>query len=149
MKSLLSLIFLLLSLTVSAQNEHTVKNGENLQSIVKLYNLSLDDLKKANPGLDDYVFAGMVLKLPPPTTNQGDELYIGTDNLNDVIHLKDGSELVAKIVSIESTSVKFEQYDTNDLFSINKDLISSIVFEDGRTTTFDTPKKIIKEKKKK
>lgn len=89
-----------------------------------------------NSGLDDYVFAGMVLKIPSKQGNIIDNAVIPLDDLKDIIYLKDGSELVAKILSIETNEVKFEQYDTDDPFTISKNDISSIRFEDGRVSDF-------------
>lgn len=134
-------MFLLSSICVlNAQNttEHAVKNGETLQSIAKLYKITVDDLKKENPGLDEYVFAGMMLKLPTKRDSQQKESLVADDDLKDVIYLKDNSELVVKIKNVDANAVTFEQYDTNDLFSLKKELILSITYEDGRTVTFNT-----------
>lgn len=122
-------------------NEHTVVNGETLQSIASKYGLSISDIKNANSGLDDYVFVGMVLKIPSTQaviTQQTDEVGNGLD---DIIYLKDGSELVANILSIDTSTVKFEQYDTDDPFSISKTDISSIKHKDGSVTDFSVQAK--------
>ncbi len=130
-------LLLISSLDAFAQNEHTVATGETLSDIATKYGVSITDLKSINTGLDDYVFAGMVLKIPSQAEPKGGKTTIvPVDDLKDVIYLKDGSELVAKVVKIETAIVQFEQYDTDDLFSINKELISYILFEDGRKTNF-------------
>lgn len=115
-------------------NEHTVVSGETLQSIASRYGLSTSDIRNANSGLDDYVFVGMVLKIP---SNQVTITKQNNDNgsgLEDVIYLKDGSELVANILSIDTNSVMFEQYDTDDPFTISKADIHSIKHKDGNVT---------------
>ncbi len=123
------------SASAQAVAEHTVKAGETLQTIASRYGISVAELKAANTGLDEYVFAGMVLKLPvklaKPVEASG-QIILPVDDLKDVIYLKDGSELVAKILSIEADVIKFEQYDTDEPFTIQMSDVISIKFEDGR-----------------
>lgn len=121
--------------------EHTVSTGETLQSIGSKYGVSISELRNANPGLDDYLLAGMVLKLPSKRINSNDGSVIPLGDLKDIIYLKDGSELVAKIISVEINEVKFEQYDTDDTFTIAKNEIASIKFEDGRVSDFSVQQK--------
>ena len=52
---------------VMAQGEiviHVVQRGETLESIAKLYNVSVDDVKKVNGDGDILVYAGMKLTIP-------------------------------------------------------------------------------------
>jgi LysM repeat protein len=135
---ILILIILVLPFYVKAQSlsEHTVSTGETLQAIASKYGVAISDLRNANSGLDDYVFAGMVLKIPSKGTSSNDGSVIPLDDLKDIIYLKDGSELVSKVLSIEANEVKFEQYDTDDPFTIPKNEITSIKFEDGRMLDF-------------
>ena len=107
-----------------------------MQAIASKYGVSISELRNMNSGLDDYVFAGMVLKIPSKQDDTNDSAIIHFDDLKDIIYLKDGSELVAKILSVETNEVKFEQYDTDDPFTISKNDISSIKFEDGRISNF-------------
>lgn len=113
---ILFVLVLILPLYAKAQSvsEHTVSTGETLQTIASKYGVSISELRNMNSGLDDYVFAGMVLKIPSKQSNTIDNAVIHLDDLKDIIYLKDGSELVAKILSIETNEVKFEQYDTDD-----------------------------------
>jgi len=138
-------LFFALPLYTKAQslNEHTVSTGETLQAIASKYGVSISELRNVNSGLDDYVFAGMVLKIPSKGSGANDVAVIPLDDLKDVIYLKDGSELVAKILSIKANEVKFEQYDTDDPFTILKNEITSIKFENGRVSDFT-----VKQKKK-
>lgn len=135
---ILILIILVLPFYVKAQSlsEHTVSTGETLQAIASKYGVAISDLRNANSGLDDYVFAGMVLKIPSKGTSSNDGSVIPLDDLKDIIYLKDGSELVSKVLSVEANEVKFEQYDTDDPFTIPKNEITSIKFEDGRMLDF-------------
>ena len=140
---ILFVIILVLPFYVKAQslNEHTVSTGETLQSIALKYGVSISDLRNANSGLDDYVFAGMVLKIPSKQGNSNEVAVLPLDDLKDIIYLKDGSELVAKILSVDTNEVKFEQYDTDDPFTIAKNEIASIKFEDGRVSDFTVQQK--------
>lgn len=148
---ILFVIILTLPFYVKAQSlsEHTVSTGETLQAIASKYGVTISDLRNANSGLDDYVFAGMVLKIPSKQGSSYDAAVLPIDDLKDIIYLKDGSELVAKILSVETNEVKFEQYDTDDPFTIAKNEIASIKFEDGRVTDFIVqPKKKVTTTKK-
>lgn len=141
---ILFLLVLLMPFYAEAQSvsEHTVSTGETLQAIATKYGVSISELRNANSGLDDYVFAGMVLKIPSKQGSSNDVSVLPLDDLKDIIYLKDGSELVAKILSVETNEVKFEQYDTDDPFTIPKNEIASIKFEDGRVSDFTAqPKK--------
>ena len=117
-------------------NEHTVSTGESLQAIASKYGVSISELRNANSGLDDYVFAGMVLRIPSRASDNNQIAVLPIDDLKDIIYLKDGSEVVAKILSIEPDGVKFEQYDTDDPFVILKMEIASIKFEDGSVSDY-------------
>lgn len=44
--------------------EHVVKRGETLESIANHYNISLTQLKQANPGVDNLFFIGLKLNIP-------------------------------------------------------------------------------------
>lgn len=137
------------SLSAQTINEHTVVTGETLQSIATKYGVTVTELKAANTGLDEYVFAGMVLKLPSKQTGGNEQVILPIDDLKDIIYLKDGSELVAKVLSVETTEIKFEQYDTDEPFTIFKSDVTSIRFEDGRVSDFTVqPKKSTTTKKK-
>lgn len=137
------------SLSAQTINEHTVVTGETLQSIATKYGVTVTELKAANTGLNEYVFAGMVLKLPSKQTGGKEQVILPIDDLKDIIYLKDGSELVAKVLSVETTEIKFEQYDTDEPFTILKSDVTSIRFEDGRVSDFTVqPKKSTTTKKK-
>ncbi len=141
--AVLFVLILILPFYAEAQSvsEYTVSTGETLQAIASKYGVSISELRNVNSGLDDYIFAGMVLKIPSKQNDTIDNAVIPLDDLKDVIYLKDGSELVAKILSIETGEVKFEQYDTDDPFTISKNDISSIRFEDGRVSDFTVRQK--------
>lgn len=121
-------------------HEHTVGSGETLQSIASKYGVSITELRSVNTGLGEYVFPGMMLKIPTKSQQhrESTQEVIPEDNLKDIIYLKDGSELVAKILTVERDAIIFEQYDTDDPFTIDKSEISTIHFEDGRVTNLDS-----------
>ena len=138
--TLLATVLLTSSVYGQQIKEHTVASGENLQTIAKLYGISVEELKSANSGLDDYVFVGMVLKLPSKSNPPKNIIFSADDALKDVIYLNDGSELVSKIINTDNSVVTFEQYDSDEPFSISKAVISKIVFEDGKIEDYSKPK---------
>lgn len=123
-------------------SEHTVASGETLLTIASKYGITVSELNSANSGLDQYVYVGMVLKIPTKQSDTVEVPDVPVDDLKDIIYLKDGSELVAKVLLVETDVVKFEQYDTDDPFSVPLNEVASIKFEDGRVSNFTTqPKK--------
>lgn len=58
-----------MGMTVQAQNEagyllHTVKKGQSLYSIASMYNVSVDDLIRLNPGSEKRIRTGKTLRVP-------------------------------------------------------------------------------------
>lgn len=47
---------------------HTVKSGETLYSIASIYNVSVDDIKKSNPGISSSLKVGQKLTIPTKST---------------------------------------------------------------------------------
>lgn len=138
--------------------EHTIASGETLQSIASHYGITVNDLKQANPGLDEYLFTGMVLKLPVSVTisvlstenpNKKELTIVEADSLYDVIYLKDGSELLAKVLDIGIVNILFEQYDTDEPFEIGKEDVKSVKYGDGQEIVLTIPTKKTNQKKKK
>lgn len=155
------MFYLLLSITFTfAQKplEHTITSGETLQSIAAHYGITVNELKQVNPGLDEYVFTGMVLKLPATVSTsvlsseisiRKDLTIIEADSLYDVIYLTDGSELLAKVLDIGLVNIKFEQYDTDEPFEIGKENVKSVKYGDGQEVDLTIPTKKTNQKKKK
>lgn len=54
------------------------------------------------------------------------------DSLQDIIYLKDGSELVVKIKVFGEKSLEFEQYDSEEPFFIETETISRVHLKDGK-----------------
>lgn len=62
------------------------------------------------------------------------------DSFQDIIYLKDECELVVKIKVLGEKSVEFEQYDSEEPFSIDVASISKIQLKDGTTREFNKEK---------
>lgn len=66
-RTILSLLFGTASMFAMAQNQtvsHVVQRGETLESIAKYYNVSVEDIDKANPNMDGVVYVGLKLNIP-------------------------------------------------------------------------------------
>lgn len=57
--------------TKAKKTTHTVTSGQNLSVIAKKYGVSVDQLKKANPGKGDMIRPGDKLNIPGKTTSTG------------------------------------------------------------------------------
>ena len=66
-RTILSLLFGTASMFTMAQNQtvsHVVQRGETLESIAEYYNVSVEDIDKANPNMDGVVYVGLKLTIP-------------------------------------------------------------------------------------
>ena len=64
-KLLFVMLMCIVSITLSAQTKvHTVQRGETVASVAKKYGVSVDDLKKANPNINNFFYVGMTLTIP-------------------------------------------------------------------------------------
>lgn len=61
-----------MSATAIAQSvvQHTVVRGETVTSVARKYNVSEEQLRKANPDIDTYFYVGMKLNIPAAPTTQ-------------------------------------------------------------------------------
>lgn len=59
--------------------------------------------------------------------------------LRDIIYLSDGSELVVKIITLGTSSVVFEQFDTNDPFTIDVENIDHVRLKNGNIKRYKEP----------
>ena len=66
-KMILSVLFCTVCVVTMAQSQtvtHVVQRGETIESIAKYYNVSVEDINKANPNADGIVYVGMKLNIP-------------------------------------------------------------------------------------
>ena len=64
-KLLFVMLMCIVSINLYAQTKvHIVQRGETVVSVAKRYGVSVDDLKKANPNVNNYFYAGMKLTIP-------------------------------------------------------------------------------------
>ena len=64
-KFYLFLFALFFSLSLGyAQSTHTVDDGETIETISQMYGVSVEDLIRANPGIDEIIFTGMKVNIP-------------------------------------------------------------------------------------
>ena len=84
-RTILSLLFGTASMFAMAQNQtvsHVVQRGETLESIAEYYNVSVEDIDKANPNMDGVVYVGLKLNLPIKTTQTSTPTIVQQDNKN-------------------------------------------------------------------
>lgn len=66
-KIFLSVLFCTVCMFGMAQSQtvtHVVQRGETIESIAQYYNVSVEDINKANPNADGVVYVGMKLNIP-------------------------------------------------------------------------------------
>ena len=66
-KIILSVLLCTVCMFTMAQSQtvtHVVQRGETIESIAQYYNVSVEDINKANPNADGVVYVGMILNIP-------------------------------------------------------------------------------------
>lgn len=66
-KIILSVLLCTVCMFIMAQSQtvtHVVQRGETIESIAQYYNVSVEDINKANPNADGVVYVGMKLNIP-------------------------------------------------------------------------------------
>lgn len=65
-----SIALLAISISLSAQSTitHTIQRGETAESVAQKYGISVGELKKANPDINEYMYVGMKLTIPEKET---------------------------------------------------------------------------------
>ena len=108
-KACLIFIFAGLFLTAFAQDvlTHTVKQGEDFNSIANHYGITTEELLNANKGKADYLFPGLLLNIPKKKQEVKPEPE--PEIKDDCVELTDGSYILCKVKSAKSGWVTFEQ----------------------------------------
>lgn len=115
---------------VNAQNIHTVKRGETLESIASLYHVSIEELKGINKNTE-VLFPGLLLTIP----QNGNVSKPDTSKL-DKVEMKDGSYIVCKIVSVRKTTLLIQQEEVEDNISIPIKDVIEIFYANGKKRKF-------------
>ena len=102
-RTILSLLFSTASMFAMAQNQtvsHVVQRGETLESIAEYYNVSVEDIDKANPNMDGVVYVGLKLNIPTNSTIQNSVTKEERQSVNEVtkrnVQLQNTDSYVAK-----------------------------------------------------
>ena len=72
-KIILSVLLCTVCMFTMAQSQtvtHVVQRGETIESIAQYYNVSVEDINKANPNADGVVYVGMKLVVPVGATSK-------------------------------------------------------------------------------
>ena len=119
-KMILSVLLCAVCVVTMAQSQtvtHVVQRGETIESIAKYYNVSVEDINKANPNADGIVYVGMKLNIPTSSKpqivsnndNQGGSTYTQENNIKHHSNNKVYQEHKYKAAKNEDEKVgKFE-----------------------------------------
>lgn len=84
---------------------HSVSQGETLFSISQAYEISLDELLDANPGLEDNLFIGEILRIPIPEEVDKDKYIVHT--------VKSGETLFSLFRKYNVSEEEFYEHNSN------------------------------------
>jgi len=86
-----------------ANNTHSVKKGETLFSISKIYNMSIDELKNINKIIKEKIHPGQQLKISQPTNQPRNEVLANVDRV-DKADRADKADKVDKVEETQKTT---------------------------------------------
>lgn len=124
--------------TLLAQKTHTVKQGETLQSISTKYQVTVDELKKANPNVE-MIFSGLLLNIPQtPRANKNVKTVSTLKEAipTDTVKMKDGSYILCKVVGIKQGVLIIKQEGEIGTFSVMPKDVSIINYANGTKRKF-------------
>jgi LysM repeat protein len=97
-------------------NQHVVQEGETTKTIANMHDISVDELKLANPGLSDFPAAGQSLMIPEPRAVQS---IIGGHLNSDATEIGATNAFSDALQNSGRAAPQFTL--TPDLFSFNND----------------------------
>ncbi len=135
LKSILIVLFIMLVPYSKGYSEqvYTVKNGDSLYKISKLFNVSIDELKRMNQLIDDRLRPGQTIlisntkqRYPTQTTEVQKERRIG-ENQNEIEHysVKQGDNLfsISKRLGVSVEEIKRLNNLNSDRLKVGQKLI--------------------------
>ncbi|MBC7452031.1 MAG: LysM peptidoglycan-binding domain-containing protein [Cytophagales bacterium] len=122
--------------------EHKVASGETLYSIAKQYNVSVEDIKKANPGIGALKI-GQVVKVPAAVVTTQQQTTVVTKPVTATTTTKPAASVEADTVQLQQDKVRLETMQTPPAKSIPASDFKKITesgFADLMPDNQDTPK---------
>lgn len=95
-KFLVLVIASLMVMSASAEvKKHTIDRGETIESVAKLYNVTPNAIREANPEIGDMFYVGMIILIPEPVVNSVDVVDIPImESVNDTKIVKEVQEKI-------------------------------------------------------
>ena len=134
------IVFFIISafaITVAAQQSHSVKQGETIESIAKQYNVTVDEIKNQNPTAE-IIFPGLLLNIPRSIQADRNEEEKAEKKKTDRIEMRDGSYVLCKVISVSTKTgiVSFKQEDIDGILTLSTTEINYIEYEYGSKRRF-------------
>ncbi len=118
-KIILSVLLSAVCMFTMAQSQtvtHVVQRGETIESIAQYYNVSVEDINKANPNADGVVYVGMKLAIPTKLSQAKDEVTVENTRANEDNQNK--SHFSQSQISNSSRTIISEENDTKIGFQL-------------------------------
>ncbi len=97
---------------------YTVKSGDNLYSIAKKYNTSVDEIKKLNYLTNNNLYVGQVLRIPEMYSND----IVLPNYINYTVKKGDNLYSIARNYNISVDTIKSDNGLSNNILSIGQNL---------------------------
>ena len=90
-------------LVAFGQKTHIVKQGETMETIAQLYQISIEELKKQNESAE-LLFPGLLLNIPQKVSKrESAKQEISMSKTTDIVYMRDGSYILCKVVGIRKS----------------------------------------------
>ena len=135
--SLLFILFTFQALMAFGQKVHTVKQGETLESIAKLYHVTIDEMMKVNESAE-MLFPGLVLNIPQvqkKVESKSDRSK--PESKTDKVRMRDGSYVLCKVIGVKKTMLNIQQDGIEGTISISVKEILEINYANGNKKKFN------------
>ena len=113
-----------LSMTVQAQNEtgylmHTVQKGQSLYSIASMYNVTVDELIRLNPGSEKRIRAGKALRIPQKNESNQNKPTFHTIKAGETLYqLTQKYQVTAKAICNANPGLSAENFRIGQIVAI-------------------------------
>lgn len=135
MRTLFACFMVLFCMSIAGQElkSHTVQRGETIENIAAKYNVSVADIKKANPNIGDLFYTGLKIKIP--TTSVIQPVYFQNNDKNQKpksrVNQKtnDMSERITSTYEVDYSASTFDDIQLSGSYGLSMTLLPWKIIE--------------------
>lgn len=118
-------------LVAFGQKTHIVKQGETMETIAQLYQISIEELKKQNESAE-ILFPGLLLNIPQKVSKrESAKQEISMSKTTDIVYMRDGSYILCKVVGVRKSLLSIRQDESKEDIKLPVKDVLEINYADG------------------